>query len=533
MAAEQPNILCIVVDCARSDKWLGVDRRTVTPVIDELARNSCVFPNTITELAITTPCFASLLSGLWTGGHGVRMIGGYQFLPHVRLLTELLQERGYHSYAEATGPLLPVVGFPRGFDGYDYRHPQDYLHTRYKQELLRKFREGGFEPPWFVMLHLWELHLPRQVPRRFDQPEYGNDAYERAVAALDAELADLLNVVGEDAWVIFTGDHGEKSLEEEYAPGTAMPYLLELLRPEESWALSFEKAAQWMGPTQLHHLLMRSQRLVEDFPLRQQGPAKRQRWRDMWASLKLILLAPKLRPSELLKLRRPVEMTQVLKKRGMLDPHANAGKVHKMMDRLSDEELRDLHFRIWRRTVQENYQEGHGVHLYDYLVRIPLTIRAPGAMPAGKRFKHQVRQIDILPTVLDALGCPVPEDWGIDGSSFLPAVREERFQEKPALLRISGCPKDMEMLGIRTPAFKYVFGPLNPDMPDELYDLTADSKELRNLARSRPDIAADLRHAAVDLAFTDGQPMDAPTMSIPRSEVEQVEARLRELGYID
>ena len=49
---EQPNILCIVVDCARSDKWLGRDRRTVTPVIDELARNSCVFPNTITELAI-------------------------------------------------------------------------------------------------------------------------------------------------------------------------------------------------------------------------------------------------------------------------------------------------------------------------------------------------------------------------------------------------------------------------------------------------------------------------------------------------
>jgi arylsulfatase A-like enzyme len=483
MSDKQPNVLCIVVDCARSDKWLGPQRRTATPVIDELAHDSSVFPNTITELAITTPCFASLLSGRYTAGHGVRMIGGYQFLPHIRLLPELMRERGYHAYAESTGPLLPVVGFPRGFDGYDYRHPQDYLHTRYKKELLRKFRERAFEPPWFVMLHLWELHLPRQVPRRFDQPEYGNDAYERAVGALDAELADLIDVVGEDAWIIFTGDHGEKSLEEEYPPDTAMPYLLNLLRPEESWALSFEKAAQWMGPTQLHHLLMRTQPLVENLPLREKGPAKRQRLKDLWASLKLIRLAPKLRPSELLKLRKPVEMTKVLKQRGMLDPQADAGKVGKMMERLSDEELRDLHFRIWRRTVQENYKEGHGVHLYDYLVRIPLVIRAPGVMPAGRRFKHQVRQIDILPTVLEALGCPVPDEWGIDGVSFLPVVRDEAFQERPALLRISGCPKDMEMLGIRTPAYKYVFGPLNPEMPDELYDLQADPAELQILAR--------------------------------------------------
>jgi arylsulfatase A-like enzyme len=204
-----------------------------------------------------------------------------------------------------------------------------------------------------------------------------------------------------------------------------------------------------------------------------------------------------------------------------------------MMDRLSDDELRELHFRIWRRTVQENYQEGHGVHLYDYLVKIPLVIRAPGVLPAGKRFAHQVRQVDILPTVLDALGCQVPTEWGIDGSSFLPALQEETFQEKPALLRIAGCPKDMEMLGIRTPGFKYVFGPENPEMPDELYDLAADPKELDNLARTRLDVAQDLRQAAVDLASANGAAGEAETVTIPRSEVEQVEDRLRELGYID
>ena len=40
----------------------------------------------------------------------------------------------------------------------------------------------------------------------------------------------------------------------------------------------FEKAAQWLGPTQLHHLLMRTQPLVEDFSLREHGPPKRSRF---------------------------------------------------------------------------------------------------------------------------------------------------------------------------------------------------------------------------------------------------------------
>jgi hypothetical protein len=280
---------------------------------------------------------------------------------------------------------------------------------------------------------------------------------------------------------------------------------------------------------------MRTQPLVEDLSLRKQGPAKRSRWRDFWTNLRLIRLAPKLRPSELLKLRSPVKMTEVMRKRGMLEPSAEAGKIAGMLDRLSDDELRDLHFRIWRRTMQENYREGHGIHLYDYLVRIPLVIYAPGVLPAGKRFTQQVSQIDILPTILDALDCPVPDSWGIDGASFLSVARDEPFQERPALLRISGCPKDMEMLGIRTPAYKYVFGPNNPEMPEELYDLLADARETRNLARQQPTIAQDLRQAAVTLAGGDKGGVAAPgeTVSIPRGELEAVEARLRELGYLD
>jgi hypothetical protein len=46
-------------------------------------------------------------------------------------------------------------------------------------------------------------------------------------------------------------------------------------------------------------------------------------------------------------------------------------------------------------------------------------------------------------------------------------------------------------------------------------------------------MSQDLRQAAIDLTLADGGPEGAQTMGIPRSEVQQVEDRLRELGYID
>ena len=63
----------------------------------------------------------------------------------------------------------------------------------------------------------------------------------------------------------------------------------------------------------------------------------------------------------------------------------------------------------------------HGHALYDELLRVPLIIRAPG-VAAGTVVDAPVSLLDVTPTVLSALGLPVPEGPGRD---LLPAVHGE------------------------------------------------------------------------------------------------------------
>jgi len=62
----------------------------------------------------------------------------------------------------------------------------------------------------------------------------------------------------------------------------------------------------------------------------------------------------------------------------------------------------------------------HSHSLYDELLRVPLILWLPGSEHAGGQFEQQVRGIDILPTVLDAVGIEIPET--LAGKSLLPLI---------------------------------------------------------------------------------------------------------------
>ena len=64
--------------------------------------------------------------------------------------------------------------------------------------------------PWFLFLHLWELHSPRKVLPPFRQRRFGRNRYDRALASLDATLAPLLAALPPDTVILVHGDHGER-----------------------------------------------------------------------------------------------------------------------------------------------------------------------------------------------------------------------------------------------------------------------------------------------------------------------------------
>ncbi len=73
---------------------------------------------------------------------------------------------------------------------------------------------------------------------------------------------------------------------------------------------------------------------------------------------------------------------------------------------------------------EEFYEHGridHGMTLFDEVIRVPLIIVVPGGAK-GKRVDSQVRNIDILPTILAVVGI-TPPSGKIDGVSLVPLMQ--------------------------------------------------------------------------------------------------------------
>jgi arylsulfatase A-like enzyme len=147
--------------------------------------------------------------------------------------------------------------------------------------------------------------------------------------------------------------------------------------------------------------------------------------------------------------------------------------------------------------------------LYDRGIGTPLIMRRPGRIPAGAINDNLVSTVDIMPTALDAAGCPISS--GVQGRSVLPLatgtgdepVHEAVFAEMTYHVDY------LPMRAARTSRFKYIrnysddaigldqlahkewahrlcelpnHGWLRPRVPEELYDLAADPTEQTNLA---------------------------------------------------
>ncbi|HLK12684.1 MAG TPA: sulfatase [Candidatus Binatia bacterium] len=133
-------------------------------------------------------------------------------------------------------------------------------------------------------------------------------------------------------------------------------------------------------------------------------------------------------------------------------------------------------------------EHGHFLHddVYRGTVHVPLVLRFPGRLPAGRRVAARARIVDVTPTILDLLDLPPePDVQGrslvrlIDGGGVgLDAVSEHRVPGS-----------DAGEVCLRRGALGYVVDGTG----EALFDLAADPGETTNLATSRPEAMAALR----------------------------------------
>jgi arylsulfatase A-like enzyme len=140
----------------------------------------------------------------------------------------------------------------------------------------------------------------------------------------------------------------------------------------------------------------------------------------------------------------------------------------------------------------ECYFDHHG--LYEPTLAVPLIIRYPGILPAGKRVPGYNQHEDLVPTLLDLTGLAPSVEIDFDGRSLLPMVSGE-VASLESEFYITECTW-MRKHGWRTPHWKLIIA-LEPDFhfkPEvELYNLVEDPKEETNVAEKCPDIVDSLR----------------------------------------
>ena len=133
----------------------------------------------------------------------------------------------------------------------------------------------------------------------------------------------------------------------------------------------------------------------------------------------------------------------------------------------------------------ECWFDHHG--LYDVTLHVPLIIRYPGRVPAGKRVAGYNQHKDLVPTLLEL--ADINTDIDFDGKSLTSLINGE-ITSYDSEFYITECTW-MRKHGWRTPEWKLIVA-VEPDFhfkpPVELYNLIQDPDENDNLAETHPDI---------------------------------------------
>jgi arylsulfatase A-like enzyme/Tfp pilus assembly protein PilF len=175
-------------------------------------------------------------------------------------------------------------------------------------------------------------------------------------------------------------------------------------------------------------------------------------------------------------------------------------------------------------SLGEHGEDEHGVFLYEPVLRVPWIIAGPG-VPAARVVSEQVRVIDVVPTVLDALGLPSASD--LDGETLWPVVTGGARAIVPAAYAESYYPKLhygwSELRALRADGWKVIDAPTA-----ELYALGRDRQEATNLYAGQQSLADRMIAEArrLEEGMTGGTQPEAATPD--RDTLE----RLRSLGYI-
>jgi arylsulfatase A-like enzyme len=147
-------------------------------------------------------------------------------------------------------------------------------------------------------------------------------------------------------------------------------------------------------------------------------------------------------------------------------------------------------------------------HLYEGGIRVPLIVRRPGVVPAGRVDATSVLNVcDFAPTFARLAGATLPADYRPDGVDASAALRGAPFtRAAPLFWHHPTATRRGPILALRAGDWKLLMEPDGTDA--QLFNLAADPGEECNLARTEPARLDALRAQLRTWAGTLPRPLD-------------------------
>jgi arylsulfatase A-like enzyme len=364
--ANQPNLLFIFTDQQRADTLGCYGNPLVqTPNLDRLAQEGVLFENAYVTQPVCTPSRSSIMTGLYPHSTGL-VNNNVSLPPEVQTIAEMVSPdyvKGYYGKWHLGDEVVPQHGFE------EWLSIEDYYRKHYSKEeyldVLSDYHHylvnNGFEP---------------------DRERYGAQVFDRVTVARLPEQHTKARFVGREA-ARFVRQQTDR------------PFILyvNMLEPHRPFYGPFD---DMYAP--------------EDIPV---GPHFRRRPPSNSARVVQMMAEHYMRAGHIdgqdLTTEAGCRKTRAkyLGNVTLVD-HA----VGDILQALEESEHADNTIVVF--TSEHGDMMGdHGFFekcvMYEEAIKVPLIVRLPGAPHAGRSVGGRLSQIDLVPTLLDLLGQPVPE----------------------------------------------------------------------------------------------------------------------------
>lgn len=488
----RPNILFITTDQHHWSALGYLNPEVKTPNIDRLVRQGTTFHRAYTVNPTCTPTRASWITGLYPSQHGAYSLGTK--LPEtVPTLGDALQSHGYRTALVGKAHFQPLKSTPEypSLEAYPIVHDLDFwrqfngpFYGFERVELARNHTDESHVGQHYA---LWMLEKGCSHWRDYflPNPDCVRDPADRFPDSPRPPLPP-----GEGHWNIPEELHYNAWIAERTQA------LMEQYHREDKpfflWASFFDPHPVYMVPEPYASMYDPAQVTVpehlpgefDDKPpyfKRSQEPDPDFSDFDEPEGNGIHGSGSHLVSREV-KARRIATMYGMVT---MLDTY-----IGKILDRLEALGLADNTL-VCLTTDHGDFWGQHGltrkaIHHYEDLLRVPLIIRQPGVVPAGRVSDSLQSTVDLAPTFLGMLGLPVPRTMtGIDETPVWTGRRETlrdhvlvENQHQPTTLNLRTLITERYKITVH---FNRRYG--------ELYDLAEDPGEFRNLW-DRPEAQA-------------------------------------------